>query len=197
MDREKAYEELSFIKKVMEDSQKALFENGKILIVLSLFSLAAVAAKVFKDFIGWKANSLFIYVPMLLIGCIYGVYSKKRAYSRMGGATYAAKSMDHLWIAFLISTFVLCIVGYASGGIRPTAVPPVVAVLFGFTQYMSGVLSNQRWISAPAFGWWISSGIMFFRPGEHAVILIGILLILFQLIPGILVYRSWKKRHHA
>jgi len=197
MDRKKAFEELSFIKKVMEDSQRVQFENGKILIVWSLFALFAVAAKVFKDVVGLKTSSLIIYVPIILIGCIYAVYSKKRAYSRMGGTTYATKSMESVWVAFLISTFILCIVGCASGGIPPMAVAPAIAVLFGFNQYISGVLSNRRWISILACGWWIASVIMFLRPGEHAVILIGILLILFQLIPGILVYRTWKKRRRA
>jgi len=197
MDRKKAFEELSFIKKVMEDSQSVLFENGKILIVWSLFALLAVAAKVFKDFAGLKASNLVIYIPILLIGCVYAAYSKKRAYSHMGGTTYATKAMESIWVAFLISTFILGIVGYVSGGIRPMAVAPAIAVLFGFNQYMSGVLSNRRWISMLAFGWWISSVILFLRPSEHAVIFIGILLILFQLIPGILVYRTWIKRHHA
>jgi len=38
---------------------------------------------------------------------------------------------------------------------------------------------------------------MFFWPGEYAVVLLAGLLILFQLIPGLVLYQSRKKESHA
>jgi hypothetical protein len=197
MNKKQAYEELAFIKKLMEDSQKALMDNGKFFIILTFFALLGVTIKIFKDLIGLKINNLYIYIPLVAIGLTFAIFYKTRVYAKMGGKTYASKVMDGIWIAFLISTSILSIIGYASGGIRPTAVAPVISVLFGINQYLSGLVLNLRWISSMAYGWWISSICMFLWPGEHSVILIGILLILFQLIPGIFLFLNRKKLHNA
>jgi hypothetical protein len=48
-----------------------------------------------------------------------------------------------------------------------------------------------------AYGWWAAAIITFFWPGEYAVLLLGLLLILFQLIPGLVLYQNWEKKSHA
>jgi hypothetical protein len=197
MDKKQAYEELSFIKKMMTDSQLTLIDNGKIVIGWSLLALLGIALKIFKDFLDFKFNNLFIYIPIIAVGWVFAIFYKRRAYLKTGGRTYATIIMDSVGMAFGISICILGIVGYISGGIRPMAVTAVVAVLFGFNQYLSGVLSNRRWFTILAYGWWISSIVMFFWSSEYSVILVGILVILFQLIPGIRLYQNWKKQRYA
>jgi hypothetical protein len=197
MNKKQAYDELAFIKKVMEDSQRASIDNGKIFILLSLLAILGVALKLFNDFIGLKINSLYVFIPLMAMGITCSFLSKNRMNAKMGGKTYASKIMDGIWVAFVISTSILCFVGSAAGGIQPMAVIPVIAVLFGINQYISGLLINFRWFSSVAYGWWISSICMFLWPGEHSVIFLGILLILFQFIPGLILFQNWKKRHHA
>lgn len=77
------------------------------------------------------------------------------------------------------------------------AVAPVLTTLFGWGQYLNGVVSNRNWIGRLAYGWWTAAVIMFFWPGEYAVVLLAGLLILFQLIPGLVLYQSRKKESHA
>ncbi len=197
MDKKQAYQELTFIKKFMEDSQKALIDNGIFIILMSLFALLGVALKIFKDFIGLEIDNLFIYIPLIAAGVVFAAVYKIRLYAKSGGKTYASRTIDGIYMAFVISASTLGIIGYSSGGIPPFSVAPVICVLFGFHQYVCGLLLNHRLISATAFGWWISSIGMFLWPGEHSVIGVGILLILFQIIPGLSLYRNRKIRKNG
>jgi hypothetical protein len=197
MNKNQAQKELAFVKQVMEDSQRALLDNGKIFVILSLFALFGVCLKIFKDYMGLRIDNLYIYIPLVVIGLTFTIFYKTRVNRKTGGKTFASKAIDGLWTALLISASILSLIGYASGAIQPMAVAPVIAVLFGIHQYMSGLLLNLRWISSMAYGWWISSIGMFLWPGEHSVIVMGILLILFQLLPGIFLFQNRKKRRHA
>jgi hypothetical protein len=197
MNRKQAYQELAFIKKFMEDSQKAQIDNGIFIILMSLFALLGVALKIFKDFIGLDINNLYIYIPLIAAGIGLAAVTKSRLYAKSGGKTYASRTIDGIYMAFVISVSILGIIGYAIGGIPPLSVAPVICVLLGFHQYICGLLLNHRLISSTALGWWIASICMFLWPGEHSVIWVGILLILFQLIPGFFLNRNWKKRHNG
>ncbi|MBN2200662.1 hypothetical protein JW777_01775 [bacterium] len=197
MDKKQAHQELAFIQKFMVDSQRALIHNGVFLILLSLFSVLAVALKLFKDFMGLHFNSLYLYIPLIAAGFLFSLFARARLYSKMGGRTYAARVVDGVWTAFLISVFILTIVGSASGGMPPLSVAPVISVLFGISQLICGLLLNSRLITVPAYGWWIASVCMFIWPGERSVVWLGILVVLFQLIPGIFLFFNWKKRNHA
>jgi hypothetical protein len=197
MNKKQAYQELTFIKKFMEDSQKALIDNGIFIILMSLFALLGVALKMFKDFMGLDIHNLYIYIPLIAVGICFAAVYKSRLYAKSGGRTFASRAIDGTWTAFLISVFILGIIGYTSGGIPPLSVAPVICVLFGFHQYICGLLLNRRLFSATALGWWFSSVCLFLWPGEHSVVWVAVFLILFQLIPGFFLYRNWKKRRHG
>lgn len=197
MDKQQAHEDLAFIKQVMADSQQVLIDNGKIFIMLSLIALTGILIKIIKDLLGYTFNNLYIWIPIIVVGWTFTVLFKKRLYARMSGTSYTTRAMDGIWAAFAISACILGIIGYISGGIRALAVAPALMILFGCGQYMSGVVSNRRWIITMAYGWWAAAIITFFWPGEYAVLVLGLLLILFQLIPGLVLYKNWKKESHA
>jgi len=196
MDKQQAQEDLAFIKRVMADSQRILIDNGKVFIVLSLIALTGILIKIIKDLLGYTFDNLYIWIPIIVIGWVFAVLFKKRTYARSGGTSYTSRAMDGVWAAFGISACILGIIGYISSGIQGMFVAPVLTVLFGCGQYMSGVVSNRRWISWMAYGWWAAAIFMFFWPGEYAVLILGLLLILFQLIPGLVLYQNWKKESH-
>jgi hypothetical protein len=197
MDKQQAQEDLAFIKQVMKDSQQVMIDNGKIFIMLSMIALIGIAGKVVKDLLGYTFSGLYIWIPVILLGWLVSIWFKKRTYARLGGTSYTSRAMDGIWASFGISACVLGIIGYISGGIKGLAVAPALMVLFGCGQYMSGVVSNRSWITWLAYGWWAAAVIIFFWPGEYAVLVLGLLLILFQLVPGLLLYQNWKKESHA
>jgi hypothetical protein len=197
MDKQQAQEDLAFIKRVMADSQRVLIDNGKIFIMLSLTALVGICIKIIKELLGYTFNNLYIWIPIIFAGWLITVLYKRQVYTRLGGQSYTTRAMDGIWTAFGISACILGIIGYISGGVLALAVAPVLMVLFGCGQYMSGMVSNLRWIRAMAYGWWSAAIITFFWPGEYAVLILGLLLILFQLIPGLMLYQQWKKESHA
>ena len=101
--------------------------------------------------------------------------------------------MGSVWIAFGISATILGFVGTVSGAYHGVFISPLIAVLLGTAFLVCGVLYGKSWVSYLSIGWWGGAIAMFFMHNlETLLVMIG-MLILFQVIPGLVLYREFKK----
>lgn len=193
MEADKVFDEIAFIKKVITDSQKILLENGKIYILWSCLAILCIVLKYMKAAIGFTFNNLWLYIPVILIGTLLTHQLKKRSAAERHVKTFSQKILAGIWVSWGVSILILTIVGYLSGRIEDLAIPAIIAATMGSGQFVSGIASNTGWIRNTAFGWWLGAIVMFCLPGEYTIALLGALLVVFQLVPGVIVYRKWKK----
>jgi len=193
MKADQVYDEIAFIKKVITDSQKVLLDNGKIYILWSSLAILCIVLKYGKTAIGFDFNNLWIYIPVILFGSLLTHLLKKRSNAERHVRTFSQKILAGIWISWGVSILILVIVGYLSGEIEDRAIPAIIATVMGSGQFVSGIASNTSWIRNAAIGWWIGAIVMFFLPGEYTIALLGAMLIVFQLVPGVIIYRKWKK----
>jgi len=194
MDQSKAMEEITFIKKVITDSQQIFVNNGRQYILWSSLAILGILLKYINDLTKISISALWIWIPILFIGWLSTFILKKRFYKELPAKTFVQKIFDGSWTALAVAFPILCLVGFYTHAIQPWAVPSVIATIFGCGYFITGILSDSLWIKLLAVCWWIFAIVMFLIPGEHSVPLLGLMLILFQLIPGILIYVRWKKK---
>lgn len=187
-----AQQELAFIKKIMEDTQRILIDNGKTYILWSVLAILAIFLKIIKDAFSIMINNLWIYIPILILGWILSYWLKRKMDSEISVKKFSKTILEGIWLGWGIAIPILAIIGYVSGAISEWAIPPIIATIFGCTHYASGIVLQNLLIRYSSIGWWIGAIIMFFWPGEYAVALLGIMIFILQLIPGILLYKKWN-----
>jgi len=197
MNAEKVYDEIAFIKKVMADSQKVLLDNGKIYILWSSLAILYIMLKYLKAAMGFRFNNIWIGIAAIIIGSIFTYRLKKRSAVERRVRTFAQKILGGIWMAWGMSILVLVVIGYLSGTIADQALPAIIATVMGSGQYVSGIASNNSLLRNGAFGWWLGAVVMFLLPGEYTIALLSVMLILFQMLPGVMIYRNWKKEMTA
>jgi hypothetical protein len=188
-----AQQELAFIKKVMTDSRKILIDDGKgtifwgLLISFGLLITYLSVAQNWQAFLGW-------FWPVLItFGWIYTIFTEKRHERKRRVKTFAGKIMGAVWLAFGISATILGFVGTLSGAYDGVIICPLIAVLLGTGYLVSGLLYGKSWVSYLSIIWWGGAIVMFFmRNLETLLVMIG-MMILFQVIPGIILFREFKK----
>lgn len=193
METDRALDDITFIKRVIADSQRLLVDNGKIYILWSALAISCIVLKYAKDAAGFGFGNLWIYIPAILAGMMATHVLKKRSIGEGHARTYSQKILAAIWTSWAASIVILAVIGYVSGGIGGAAIPAVIAAVMGGGQFASGVASNSIEIRNAAAGWWIGAIAMFFAPGEHNVAVLGVLLIVFQLVPGVRALRRWKR----
>ncbi len=191
MDSISAQEELSFIKKVIEDSKRILIIDGKNFIFWGILGsiglLATYLSIITKNYslINWS------WMVLIFFGFVYTIfyYQKK---SRTGNSqTFAGKIMNSIWFAMGIAATILGFAGGMSGAIHGIYISPSISTVVGVAYFISGIVYSSKWMTGLSAGWWLGAVIMFVFPGLHSILIMAGMMIFFQIVPGIVLYKKY------
>jgi hypothetical protein len=188
-----AQQELAFIKKVMTDSRKILIDDGKgtifwgLLISFGLLITYLSIAQKWEVSLGW-------FWPVLIgFGWIYTIFTERMYERKRKVKTFAGKIMGAVWIGFGISATIVGFIGSITGAYNGVFISPLIAVLLGTGYLVSGLLYGKSWVSYLSIAWWGGAVVMFFMQNLETLLVMISMMILFQVIPGIFLYREFKK----
>jgi hypothetical protein len=188
-----AQQELAFIKKVMTDSRKILIDDGKGTIFWGLlisFGLLITYLSVVQN---WEVFLSWFWPVLITFGWIYTIVTEIRSEKKRRVKTFAGKIIGAVWISFGISATILGFVGTVSGAYHSVIISPLIAVLLGTGYLVSGLLYGKSWVSYLSIAWWGGAIVMFFMQNLESLLVMISMMILFQVIPGIILYKEFKK----
>lgn len=193
MDEQKAIEDLSYIKRIMEDSRKTFVDNGigyiawGVIIVLGLLSSYLM--------LNYKVKALFGYnwVMLVVIGWIFSFWRGAKRKKNSRAKSFAGKIIASVWLSSGIAMSIVGFIGTTSGAINGLYVSPIISIILGIAYFISGVVYGNIWISLLSIGWWGGAILMLFWPGTQIFLIMSIMMILFQIVPGIILYLNTKK----
>jgi hypothetical protein len=113
--------------------------------------------------------------------------------------TMAGSILNALWLACGIVIMILIFIG---GPLMKAGPSPVIAAVLGIGFLVSGVLLDFVYFKVSAVCWWLGSVAMFCLDSPWArsmdlyilsdILLFGAMMVLFQVVPGIILYRRWR-----
>lgn len=188
-----AQQELAFIKKVMTDSRKILIDDGKATIFWGLLISFGLLITYFSVAQGWETSLSWFWPALIGFGWIYTIVTEIRHERKRRVITFAGKIVGAVWIAFGISATIIGFVGTVSGAYHSVIISPLIAVLLGTGYLVSGLLYGKSWVSYLSIAWWGGAIIMFLMQNLETLLIMISMMILFQVIPGIILYREFKR----
>jgi hypothetical protein len=195
MDSTQAELELSVIKKIMEDSRKAAHDNGWHYIFWgALVSISLVANYILALMrINMKYAGLMWFIAMTT-GAIIGAIIERKDKNKRRAHTFAGKMLGSLWFASGISMFIFGFVGTMTGAYNPVFICPVVSTALGVAYYTSGALQQIKWLKNLSYGWWTGAVLLFIFPSVHTLLIFAVMMIVFQITPGIILNNNYKNQ---
>ncbi len=188
-----AQQELAFIKKVMTDCRKILIDDGKGTIFWGLLISFGLLITYLSVVQGWEKSLSWFWPALIGFGWIYTIFTEITRERKRGVKTFAGKIVGAVWISFGISATILGFAGTVSGAYHGVIISPLIAVLLGNAFLVSGLLYGKSWVSYLAIGWWSGATVMFFMQNLETLLIMIAMLILFQVIPGIILYKEFNK----
>ena len=91
MDQSQALEEITFIKKVIADSQHSFVHNGRQFILWSSLAILGILLKFIMDHTHPTLSALWTWIPVLIAGWLGTIFLTKRSYTKMPAKTFAQK----------------------------------------------------------------------------------------------------------
>lgn len=194
METRQAELELSLIKKMMDDSRKISLDNGwhfiywgSLVTTALLLNYLLIIFHGKQEYIGW------MWFIMMIGGAIAGGILEKRHEKKMKVHTIAGRIIGSLWFASGIAMFIYGFLGSVSGGYNSVYICPVISTSLGISYFTTGEIQQVKLLKYVAFGWWIGAVVLFFYPGIHTLLIFALMMICFQILPGVILNRKFKK----
>jgi hypothetical protein len=190
-----AEQELSFIKKVMEDSKQVTVDNGKyyilwgVLVSVTLFVNYGLIC--IEDIKGYYYGILWMI--MMAGGAVASSVMKSRDLKKARVYTFAGKVLSSIWIAAGIAMFIVAFVGPAFKVYDYTYISSIISIILGVAYFVSGEIQQIKWLKLLSIGWWGGGIALFAVPGIHSYLIFGFMIIFLQTLPGIFLYNKWKE----
>jgi hypothetical protein len=193
MEKSQAELEIALIKKIMNDSRQTVCESGRDYVIWGILVLIGLIGTYFS--IVWKMFNYIGWIWIVTIGggWIFAIVSHWRQESKVKVRTFARKILAMLWISSGIAMTLIGFVATVTRAIAPYSISPMISVVLGIAYAVSGIVYGNRWIRNLSIGWWLGAVVMFIWPGIHTLLIFAAMMILFQIVPGALLYLKWKK----
>lgn len=192
MDEIKVQEELAFIKKVMDDTKQSFIHNGKPFITWGVIVIIGQLATFFGN-ISHRDNYIWaLWGILALIGWILSYFNYKKEKKNFKAVTIVSKAINSIWfscgISIMILVFIAPMLNTHAGGF----INPIVSTLLGTANFTTGSVS-YKWLRYVAVGWWCGAIVMFIWPGLYTLLFMSVLLLAFQVTPGMIINSQWRK----
>ena len=201
MDQIDAQQELAFIRKVILDSRRVAVDNGLDYIVWGLLVSLGMFATILLERLNVRGTAyLVLWIAVMGGGWVFSLVRHMRERSVERVRTMAGTILNTLWLGCGIVIMMLIFVG---GPLMKADPSPAIAAVLGIGFLVSGVLLDFVYFKVSAVCWWLGSAAMFCLNSPWAkamnlyalsdIMLFGIMMILFQVVPGVILYRRWRK----
>jgi hypothetical protein len=186
--------EISVIKKIMDDSRRIAVYNGKHYILWGVLVSIALFANYVMVLMHIELNYQgFMWFILMISGAITGSIMERMEHRKKAVRTFAGKLLSTLWFASGIAMFMFGFLGTIVHAYDPIFICPIIFTILGVSYYTSGEIQQTGWFKYLSFGWWAGAVLLFIFPGIHTLLISGLMMLGLQTIPGIILYRKWKK----
>lgn len=194
LNSKKAEEEISVIKKIMEDSKKAIVDNGWHYIYWGSIVTAALITNFFMVVysVSMNAQGMLWFISMTGAAILEGIIERKRE-KHVKVKTFAGRLLNTLWSGSGICMFILGFAGTLSGAYNAIMIFPLISIILGMAYLISGVIQQVKWLSALCIFWWAGSIVMLLFPGFHSMLVFAAMIVCFQIVPGLIMFVKSKR----
>lgn len=192
MEENTVLDELKFIRKIIEDTKRNVVFNGKAYILWGILVIIGMLSMYFFYIDKIQFNYIWIWIVLISVGLPYSFYVRRKI-KLSHSSTFAGNLISYVWNAAGASMFILGILGTSSGVINSYAIIPIFCIIIGSAYFISGKVIKIKWLSNLSFGWWIGGVVLFYITSIVSFLIMALLMLFLQTIPGIIIYRKYKQ----
>ena len=192
MEENKAYEELLFIKQIIEESKREIVYNGIDYIVWGVLVFIGLISTYITILMRTSHIIWVVWVVIVTAGFLFGYFNGKKEVAIMP-PTFLRRSISALWTATGIAMMIFGFIAPLSNHYLTLFICPLLSTVLGLAYYVTGFLVASKWMKYLSFGWWAGAILMFVVPGLYSLLLMAFMMMALQTIPGIILYSGYVK----
>lgn len=176
------------IRRLMEDSQRAVRENGIHYLAWGALTAAALVATYLLAGAGAASAIGWVWMVAIALGWTISIAVGRRQRSEAPVRTLAGRLLGAIWVGCGITLTLLGFVGSATGAIPGGSLQGILASVIGIGYFASSFVYGSATWRYLAAGWWAGAAVMLVWPGAYTLLLLAALVVALEVIPGMLLY---------
>ena len=194
MNQNTVSEEIAFIKNIIRESRSSFALNGKPFIFWGIIIVVGLLMEFLRRFFLPEFHSMyFVWILLIAVGWIYAYIESRKHKNRSKAKSLGPKILGSIWLACGISMTIIGFIGTISGAIKGVYVSPVLSLMLAIAYFVSGVIYEYKWLRNLSIGWWLGAIVMFFFPSQFTTLIMALLMIFLQIVPGIILLKIVRK----
>lgn len=187
MNKEHTQQDLIFLQQLLKDSDTFFCDHGTHFIIWAV----AIILGQLGTYASIITKSYTLIWPVWAVAVIGGWIASFVASRRESQHSAPSATMySRLWISIGIIFPVTAVAGIFSGTLSPLALNPIYASVLGLTYFVSAAGTRFRWFTIAAIGWWLGSALLYFVQDANNFLVMAVLMLFFQALPGIMLNRQ-------
>ena len=192
MDRQGALKEITFIKKVIEESRNSIIYHPSYLFWGVVTAIALITTYLLHHY---QAFSIipWIWIVAVLAGWVYTAYTMYHGVNKKKVKTFLDKITGSVWFAVGITATLVSLTGSFLNVFDPIFVSPLVSSIIGIAYFVTGVAHNKTWFRNLALGWWLGALLLFLFSSVYSTLIMAGLIIGLQIVPALILRKELKQ----
>jgi hypothetical protein len=197
MDEQHAFEEIAYIKKIIEDSRKSIIYSGKEFIFWGILASIGMIGTEILEILHLYLNILWFWVIIIGIGWLFAIYNYFKEQKSRRIYSFAEKIVKVVWVGCGISMALIGFLGPYTRGLHYNYINSALAAILGSAYFITGFIIDSKLLRLLSFLWWLGSILMFLFFSAYNLWIMAGMMILFQVVPGIMFYKNSKKERSS
>jgi hypothetical protein len=184
MDVKNAELELSVIRKIMEDSRRAVYDTS----IQGTFWVTVMAPAILVNYLMYVFGFGLKYVGLLWIGAVAigtvgSIIIARKEKRTVRVKTFAGKLLATIGIAIGGANIIFSFASAVAKAFDPLYIVSVDSVVMGMAFYVIGVIQQLKTLKMLSFVWWAGAVFFFVFPSIHCLLFLAVILILTVWLP--------------
>jgi magnesium-transporting ATPase (P-type) len=184
IDIKQAELEITVIRKIMEDSRKAVYDTS----IQGIFWTMVMAPAILLNYLMYVFRFGFQYVGLLwigavVIGIIGSIIIARKERRTVRVKTFAGKLLATIGVAIGAANVMFAFASAVAKAFDPLYIVPVDSVVMGMGFYVIGIIQQLKTLKMLSFIWWAGAIFFFVFPSIHCLLFLAVILILTVWLP--------------
>lgn len=187
MDQKCIQEDLSVIKRIMEDSRENLYNYGINLVVWGALVIFALLLTWYNIEVNFLLPNYWYWILAFGSGFVFEYTYGRRVLSRMPVMQLSGQIGSTLWLAILVTMVLFGVFGTITGVLTPESIGAGIAGLLAVGYLVTGEIIGVPWVKRLGYGWWIGVVALLYSSDSTHILIMAFLMFVLQFIPGVIL----------
>jgi len=200
VEQNQIHEDIHYIKQMIENNRRALVDNGISYVSIGVFvALGSILSYILIE-TGNRDMVQIFWLAMMALLIVFNLYIGKRGKKREQKKTFASTVFNATWMACAVPVLFVTVIFMTTNLVSVQMLFALISSVLGIGYFLTGIINDLKFMKWLALGWWAGAVLSIFWSyvGEiyQLTLLFAILFTFFEIIPGIIIYRKWKRVYY-